>query len=96
MCYNHSIGDPHKLNKFYEPFSPEVYGETSFKFVQQMIEQFNMTENDVFIDLGSGIGQVVLHVAAASKCSCIGIEKADLPAAYAEVLFVHIIGLFLA
>lgn len=88
MCYNSSVDDPQKLNKFYEPFSPEVYGETSFQFVQQMIDDIGINENDVFIDLGSGIGQVVLHVAAAAKCSrCIGIEKADLPASYAEAIF---------
>ena len=85
MCYNGSVGDPHKLNKFYEPFSPEVYGETSFQFIQQMIDEFKFGDNDVFYDLGSGVGQVVLHVAAATKCKCIGIEKADLPAEYAEV-----------
>lgn len=86
MCYNHSVGDPLKLNKCYEPFSPEVYGETSFLFVQQMIDQIGFSDQDVFIDLGSGVGQVVLHVAAIGKCKrCIGIEKADLPAAYAEV-----------
>ena len=87
MCYNYSVGDPSRLNKFYEPFSPEVYGETSFEFVQQMIDQFKFTEDDVFIDLGSGVGQVVLHVAAASKCRCIGIEKADLPSKYALVCY---------
>ena len=92
LCYNYSIGDPHKLNKCYEPFSPEVYGETSFKFIQQMIEEFAFNEDDVFIDLGSGVGQVVLHVAAASKCNrCIGIEKADLPAQCAGVCFFCII-----
>nr|XP_027200889.1 probable serine/threonine-protein kinase DDB_G0282963 [Dermatophagoides pteronyssinus] len=85
MCYNHSVGDPQKLNKFYEPFSPEVYGETSFQFVQQMIDEIGLGKDDIFIDLGSGIGQVVLHVAAAVNCvRCIGIEKADLPASYAE------------
>lgn len=86
MCYNFSVLDPDKLNKFYEPFSPEVYGETSFEFVQQMVDQIGFNENEVFVDLGSGVGQVVLHVAAASNCSrCIGIEKADIPATYAEV-----------
>lgn len=85
MCYNHSVGDPQKLNKFYEPFSPEVYGETSFKFVQQMINEFTFDDNDIFIDLGSGVGQVILHMAAMTKCRCIGIEKAELPAQCAEV-----------
>lgn len=86
MCYNHSVTDPQKLNKGYEPFSPEVYGETSFNFVQQMIDQIGFKDDDVFIDLGSGVGQVVLHVAAAAKCvKCIGIEKAEVPATYGDV-----------
>ena len=86
MCYNCSVSEPTKLNTFYEPFSPEVYGETSFPFIQQIIEEFPLNEEDVFIDLGSGIGQVVLQVAAASKCAkCIGIEKAELPSSIARV-----------
>ena len=87
ICYNSSVGDPNKLNK-YEPFSPEVYGETSFDFVQQMIDEDRFKENDIFVDLGSGVGQIVMHVAAAVNCAkCIGIEKADLPSFYAEVCF---------
>lgn len=51
-----------------------------------MIEEFPLKEDDIFIDLGSGVGQVVLHVAAALNCSrCIGIEKAELPSNYAIV-----------
>ena len=33
QAYNQSVTDPDKLNQ-YEPFSPEVYGETSFEFVR--------------------------------------------------------------
>ncbi|XP_074600536.1 DOT1 like histone lysine methyltransferase grappa isoform X2 [Brevipalpus obovatus] len=84
--YNQAVTEPEKLND-YEPFSPEVYGETSFDFILQMIEQIPITENDVFIDLGSGVGQVVLQVAALTKARmCIGIEKADVPASYAQGL----------
>lgn len=37
----------------------------------------------------SGVGQVVLQVAAATPCKlCYGIEKADYPAKYAEVRFI--------
>ncbi|RWS08473.1 uncharacterized protein B4U79_08599, partial [Dinothrombium tinctorium] len=83
-AYNQAVTDPDKLNQ-YEPFSPEVYGETSFEFVAQMIEQIEITEDDVFIDLGSGVGQVVLQVAAATKAKlCIGIEKAEVPSSYAK------------
>lgn len=85
-AYNHAVIDPDKLNN-YEPFSPEVYGETSFEFISQMISQIPITENDVFIDLGSGVGQVVLQVAASTKAKkCIGIERAEVPARYAREL----------
>uniref|UniRef100_A0A8C2SGJ2 Histone-lysine N-methyltransferase, H3 lysine-79 specific n=1 Tax=Capra hircus TaxID=9925 RepID=A0A8C2SGJ2_CAPHI len=85
QVYNHSVTDPEKLNN-YEPFSPEVYGETSFDLVAQMIDEIKMTEDDLFVDLGSGVGQVVLQVAAATNCKHhYGVEKADIPAKYAEL-----------
>ena len=36
------------------PPSSQVYGETSFELVAQVIKLTKMTENDVFVDLGSG------------------------------------------
>lgn len=84
QVYNTAITDPERLNS-YEPFSPEVYGETSFEFVAQMINELDFSSEDVFVDLGSGVGQVVLQVAAATPCKlCIGIEKAEVPSRYAE------------
>ncbi len=81
--------DPEKLNQ-YEPFSPEVYGETSFDLIAQMIKKLEITEHDTFIDLGSGVGQVVLQLAASTPCKfCYGIEKAEVPAAYAKVRVVR-------
>ncbi len=47
------MSEPERLNQ-YKPFSPEVYGETSFELVEQMIGELNLNENDVFLDLGSG------------------------------------------
>uniref|UniRef100_A0A8C8DMC7 Histone-lysine N-methyltransferase, H3 lysine-79 specific n=1 Tax=Oryzias sinensis TaxID=183150 RepID=A0A8C8DMC7_9TELE len=86
QVYNHSVTDPEKLNN-YEPFSPEVYGETSFDLVAQIIDEIDMMEDDTFVDLGSGVGQVVLQVAAATNCKhYYGIEKADIPATYAETM----------
>ena len=57
QAYNQAVTDPDKLNQ-YKPFSPEVYGETSFEFVRQMIEEIKIRNEDVFVDLGSGVGQV--------------------------------------
>ncbi|XP_073994483.1 DOT1 like histone lysine methyltransferase grappa isoform X2 [Rhodnius prolixus] len=84
QVYNQAVNDPEKLNQ-YEPFSPEVYGETSFDLVCQMIDQINITKDDIFVDLGSGVGQVVLQMAAATPCKiCLGVEKAEVPSKYAE------------
>lgn len=51
-----------------------------------MIDEIEITSDDVFLDLGSGVGQVVLQMAAATPCKiCLGVEKADVPSRYAEV-----------
>ena len=85
LIYNRAILDPDKLNH-YEPFSPEVYGETSFDLIDSLLSRVPLNSNDVFMDLGSGVGNVVLHVAAAVKCKCCyGFEKAEWPAFYAKV-----------
>lgn len=84
QAYNRAVVEPDKLNQ-YEPFSAAVYGETSFELVCQILEAIRANANDVFIDLGSGVGQVVLQVAASTPCRlCLGIEKADTPSAYAR------------
>jgi len=80
-----AVTDPDKLNN-YEPFSPEVYGETSYDLICQMVDQIEITKDDMFVDLGSGVGQVVLQMAASTDCSiCVGIEKAEVPSNYAKV-----------
>nr|XP_026494778.1 histone-lysine N-methyltransferase, H3 lysine-79 specific isoform X4 [Vanessa tameamea] len=89
QTYNQAVSDPDKLNQ-YEPFSPEVYGETSYELVCQMIDQIDITAEDVFVDLGSGVGQVVLQMAAATPCRiCFGVEKAEVPSKYAESMDLH-------
>lgn len=62
-----------------------MYGETSFDLVCQMIDQIEITADDIFIDLGSGVGQVVLQMAGTLPIkTCYGIERADVPSRYAE------------
>lgn len=80
FCYNRSIDKPTKLNK-YKPFSDQVYGETSFELVQLMIDKVKNNADDTFIDLGSGVGQVVLQVAGSTDIKFSrGIELAQYPA----------------
>lgn len=71
QVYNHSVTDPEKLNN-YEPFSPEVYGETSFDLVAQIIDEMEMREDDTFVDLGSGelVVASVICVKYWPSCCC--------------------------
>lgn len=53
LVYNRAVLEPDKLNH-YEPFSPQVYGETSYDLIEEMLKRIALNENDAFIDLGSG------------------------------------------
>ncbi len=53
FIYNRSVFDPEKLNH-YEPFSPQVYGETSFDLIDQLLKRIKIKKSDIFVDLGSG------------------------------------------
>ena len=41
-------------NQFFVLACCQVYGETSYEVVTQMIDALKITEDDIFIDLGSG------------------------------------------
>lgn len=57
-----------------------------------MIDLINITEEDIFIDLGSGVGQIVLQMAATTQCKiCWGVEKADVPSSYSQVIILNIL-----
>uniref|UniRef100_A0A0K0G1U2 Histone-lysine N-methyltransferase, H3 lysine-79 specific n=1 Tax=Strongyloides venezuelensis TaxID=75913 RepID=A0A0K0G1U2_STRVS len=83
--YNKAVVDVNALNKHYGAFSSETYGETTWKRMATIVDELKLTEKDVFVDLGSGVGQIVCQVAGSSKVGkAIGIEIADLPAKYAR------------
>jgi hypothetical protein len=48
----------------YVPFSSETYGEMHPVFVEDMIRNAKIKQSDIFVDIGSGIGNVVFQVAA--------------------------------
>jgi precorrin-6B methylase 2 len=51
-----------------------------------IISELKIGDKDVFVDLGSGVGNVVLQMSGASKCKkAVGIEVADTPAHAANV-----------
>ncbi|CAF2372692.1 unnamed protein product [Rotaria sp. Silwood2] len=86
QVYSRAVTDPDKL-RAYEPFSPSVYGETSPDLIDSILKLINLTEDQTFIDLGSGVGNVVLHVAALANCKHVyGIEYEEIPATYARAM----------
>ncbi|CAF1349584.1 unnamed protein product [Rotaria magnacalcarata] len=86
QAYSRAVTDPDKLRD-YEPFSPSVYGETSPDLIDSILQVLNLTDDQTFIDLGSGVGNVVLHVAALANCKHVyGIEHEETPAAYAHAM----------
>ena len=63
-----------------------MYGETSFEMIDQLMDDVPFKTGATFLDLGSGVGQVVLQVAASNICRiCYGIEQAATPCYYAKV-----------
>ena len=43
-CYNRAVDNEKALNKHYEAFSSETYGETSFERMQLIIDELKPTE----------------------------------------------------
>lgn len=52
--------------------------------IGSIVDELKLNSSDVFVDLGSGIGQLVCFVAAYSKVKkAVGIELSSVPAEYA-------------
>ncbi|CAK5090661.1 unnamed protein product [Meloidogyne enterolobii] len=86
-CYNKAVDNEKALNKHYEAFSSQTYGETSYERMQMIIEELKPSQKDVFVDLGSGVGQLVVHMAGGTLTHrAVGIEIASLPSKFAKKL----------
>lgn len=52
-----------------------LYGEITFGGLQKLFEHLSVKKNDVFYDLGSGVGKVVMQAAlTTSAARCVGVE----------------------
>lgn len=55
--------------------SNDAYGELTFQGVRTLMQETEMTKDDVFYDLGCGVGKVVLQIACESPVQkAVGIE----------------------
>ncbi|KAI6133862.1 S-adenosyl-L-methionine-dependent methyltransferase [Pisolithus croceorrhizus] len=68
----------------YSAFTSEVYGELMPSFTDKIIVQTGLHAGSLLVDLGSGVGNVLLHAALATGCSAFGVEFMAGPAALAR------------
>jgi H3 lysine-79-specific histone-lysine N-methyltransferase len=61
-----------------------TYGELMPNFVHAIFQQTGLNSQSVFIDLGSGVGNVVLQSALQTGAESWGIEIMDTPASFAD------------
>lgn len=64
----------------YEGFSDNVYGELLPKFLSRIFQETHLKSNQIFVDLGSGVGNCVLQAALEIGCESWGCEMMPNPA----------------
>jgi len=78
--YQRTVGPrTHELNH-YQAFSDTVYGELMPSLVSRLLSLTQACPDMLLLDLGSGVGNVVLHAALQSGCSAFGVEIMEKPA----------------
>ena len=82
--YQRAVGPNVAELRHYEAFSSEVYGELLPSFVTEIIKATGLNSNHLFLDLGSGVGNVVLQASLATGCRSYGIELMPGPAKLAR------------
>ncbi|KAF2859973.1 DOT1-domain-containing protein [Piedraia hortae CBS 480.64] len=69
----------------YKSGSDNVYGELLPRFSTEIFRRTGLSQNDVFIDLGSGVANVVLQAALETGCEAHGIEMMKNPCELARL-----------
>lgn len=88
--YQRSVGPNVPKLKRYEAFSSTVYGELMPSLVYEMIQITKLNENSLFLDLGSGVGNVVVQASLQAGCTSYGIELLPEPANVAREMLDHL------
>jgi H3 lysine-79-specific histone-lysine N-methyltransferase len=72
--YNRCVIPHWKELKQYQAFSSEVYGELMPSLVYKICQHTALGEHSLFVDLGSGVGNVVAQASLQTGCRSFGIE----------------------
>ncbi|TFL06272.1 histone methylation protein DOT1-domain-containing protein [Pterulicium gracile] len=72
--YQRSVGPNVPALRKYEAFSSKVYGELMPSLAYDIIADAGLTEDSVFVDLGSGVANVVVQASLQTGCYSFGVE----------------------
>jgi H3 lysine-79-specific histone-lysine N-methyltransferase len=84
QVYARTVSPHVHLLKQYENGTDDVYGELLPRFSHQIFQDTNLKSDEVFVDLGSGVGNVVLQAALQIGCESWGVERMPNPAKLAD------------
>lgn len=82
--YQRCVGPNVKNLRRYEAFSSEVYGELMPSFTSDIIAATGLNSSSLLMDLGSGVGNVLLQASLQTGCRSYGIELLEGPASVAR------------
>ncbi|KAK5079045.1 Nucleosomal histone H3-Lys79 methylase [Lithohypha guttulata] len=84
QVYSRTISPYIDTVREYEGFSDNVYGELLPKFLSRIFQETHLTSDQIFVDLGSGVGNCVLQAALEIGCESWGCEVMANPAKLAQ------------
>ncbi|KAF8624900.1 hypothetical protein AX15_005768 [Amanita polypyramis BW_CC] len=82
--YQRVVGPNVVSLKQYEAFSSTVYGELMPSLVYEIAQITGLSDESLFLDLGSGVGNVVVQASLQTGCKSFGIELMPAPARIAR------------
>ena len=85
QIYSRTVSPKVETLRAYQNGSDNVYGELLSRFCSNIFKQVDMKQEHVFVDLGSGVGNVVLQAALEVGCESWGIEMMKNPCDLAEL-----------
>ena len=78
--YQRSVGPNVPKLRQYQAFTSTVYGELMPSLIDEIACLTNLKEDSVFLDLGSGVGNVCVQASLQTGCSSFGVELMPTPA----------------
>ncbi|KAK1751635.1 histone methylation protein DOT1-domain-containing protein [Echria macrotheca] len=77
QVYDRTVAPKIELLKKYENGTDNVYGELKHPLISKILERTAATSDKVFVDLGSGVGNVVVQAALEIGCESWGCEMME-------------------